>query len=80
MLKEYLGNNTTKYTLASGSEVTLTINELEELIENSPLVEELEIQIKELESDVTFLQRDIDDNKEEIDDLNNQIRELEKKI
>ena len=38
MLKEYLGDNTTKYTLTSGSEVILTDEELEELIEKSPLV------------------------------------------
>ena len=33
MLKEYIGNNTTKYTLISGSEVILTDDELNELIE-----------------------------------------------
>lgn len=44
MLKEYLGNNTYKYILTSGSEVTLSKEELEELIEeqDSQLVEELE--------------------------------------
>ena len=52
MLKEYLGDNTTKYTLTSGSEVILTDDELNELIENSPLVEDLLGQIENLESDV----------------------------
>ena len=80
MLKEYLGNNTHKYTLTYGSEVTLTIDELEELIGESPLVEDLKDQIEDLESDVRCLQRDVDDNKEEIQSLNIQICKLEKQI
>ena len=80
MLKEYLGNNTYKYTLTSGSEVILTDEELEELIEESPLVEDLKDQIEDLESDVSCLQQDVDDNKEEIDSLNEEIAKLEKQI
>ena len=49
MLKEYLGDNTTKYTLTSGSEVTLTDDELNELIEESPLIEDLKDKIEDLE-------------------------------
>ena len=78
MLKEYLYNNTYKYTLTSGSEVILTDDELNELIEESPLVEDLKDQIEDLESDVSCLQRDVDDNKEEIDSLNEEICKLEK--
>ena len=80
MLKEYLGDNTTKYTLTSGSEITLKDDELEELIEESPLVKDLKDQIEDLESDVKCLQRDVDDNKEEIDSLNEEIVKLEKQI
>ena len=80
MLKEYLGDNTTKYTLASGSEVTLTDDELEELIEESPLVEDLKDQIEDLESEVSDLQKDVDDNNKEIDSLNEEIVKLEKQI
>ena len=80
MLKEYLGNNTTQYVLTSGSEVILTDDELNELIENSQLVEDLKDQIEELESDVSCLQQDIDNNKEEIDSLNEEITKLEKQI
>ena len=80
MLKEYLGNNTTKYRLTSGSEVTLTDDELEELIENSELVEDLKDQIEDLESEVSCLQKDVDDNMEEIDSLNEEIVKLEKQI
>ena len=80
MLKEYLYNNTYKYTLTSGSEVTLTDDELNELIENSELVEDLKDQIENLESDVKCLQRDVSNNKEEIDSLNEEIAKLEKQI
>ena len=80
MLKEYLGDNTTKYTFTSGSEVILTDDELNELIENSPLVEDLKDQIEDLESDVKCLQEDVDNNKEEIDSLNEEIAKLEKQI
>ena len=80
MIREYLGDNTTKYTLASGSEIILTDDELNELIENSPLVEDLLGQIENLESDVSCLQRDVDNNKEEIDSLNEEIAKLEKQI
>ena len=80
MIKEYLGDNTTKYTLTSGSEIILTDDELNELIENSPLVEDLLGQIENLESDVSCLQRDVDNNKEEIDSLNEEIAKLEKQI
>ena len=57
MLKEYLGDNAYRYTLTSGSEVILTDDELNELIENSPLVEDLLDQIEDLESDVKCLQK-----------------------
>ncbi len=80
MLKEYLGNNTYKYVLTSGSEVTLTDNELNELIENSELVEDLKDKIEDLKSNVICLQQDIDDNMEEINSLNEEITKLEKQI
>ena len=80
MIKEYLGDNTTKYTLTSGSEVILTDDELNELIEESPLVEDFKDQIEDLESDVKCLQKDVDDNKEEIDSLNEEITKLKKQI
>ena len=58
MLKEYLGNNIYKYTLTSGSEVTLSTEELEELIEESPLVEDSKDQIEDLESDIKSLKEE----------------------
>ena len=80
MLKEYLGDNTTKYTLTSGSEVTLTDNELNELIENSPLVEDLLDQIEDLESDVKSLNEDVTHYEKEVNSLNEEITKLEQQI
>lgn len=80
MLKEYLCDNTYKYTLTSGSEITLTNNELNELIEESPLVEDLKDQIEDLESDVKSLNEDITYYEKEIDSLNEEIVKLELQI
>ena len=80
MIKEYLGDNTTKYTLTSGSEVTLTDEELNELIEESPLVEDLKDQIEDLESDVKSLNEDITYYEKEVNSLNKEIAKLELQI
>ena len=80
MLKEYLGDNTTKYTLTSGSEITLTDEELEELIKESPLVEDLKDQIEDLESDVKSLNEDITYYEKEVNSLNEEIARLELQI
>ena len=82
MLKEYLGDNTTKYTLTSGSEVTLTNDELEELIDeqDSQLVEELEEKIIELQSEMDSLKEDAIRNKTEIYSLNKEIERLNSKV
>ena len=76
MLKEYLGNNAYRYTLTSGSEITLTIDELNELIENSPLVEK----IANLEQDIKYLREEAKDYADEVRELNNEIAKLEKQI
>ena len=76
MLKEYLGNNAYRYTLTSGSEITLTIDELNELIENSPLVEK----IADLEQDIKYLREEAKEYAEEVRELNNEIAKLEKQI
>ena len=80
MLKEYLGDNTTKYTLTSGSEVILTDDELNELIENSPLFEDLLDQIEDLESDVKSLNEDVTHYEKEVNSLNEEIVKLEQQI
>ena len=80
MLKEYLCDNTTKYTLTSGSEITLTDDELNELIENSPLVEDLLDQIEDLESDVKSLKEDVTHYEKEVNGLNEEISKLEQQI
>lgn len=50
MQHQYEGNNTYKITLDSGKELTLTTTEWEELVEGSPVVEDLkkEIQAKNI--------------------------------
>ena len=49
MQKEYICNNTVKYTLSTGTEVTISEQELEELIEGSEIVAELKKEIVDLE-------------------------------
>ena len=80
MLKEYLGSEITKYTLTSGSEVTVTNNELEELIGESTLVEELEEKIVELEAEAKSLNEELKHYEREIDSLNKEILKLEQQI
>lgn len=80
MLKEYLGDNTYRYTLTSGSEITLTIDELEELIETSSIVKDLLDQIEDLESDIKSLNEDITCYEEEVNSLNEEIEKLELQI
>ena len=80
MIREYLGDNTTKYTLTSGSEVTLTNDELEELIEESDLVGDLKDKIEDLESEVKSLNEDVTHYEKEIDSLNEEISKLEQQI
>ena len=80
MIKEYLGDNTTKYTLTSGSEITLKDDELEELIEESPLVKDLKDQIEDLESDVKSLNEDVTYYEKEVNSLNEEIEKLELQI
>ena len=80
MIKEYLGDNTYKYTLTSGSEVILTDKELEELIEESPLVKYLKDQIEDLESDVKSLNEDVTYYEEEVNSLNKERAKLELQI
>lgn len=80
MLKEYLGDNTYRYTLTSGSEITLKDDELEELIEESPLVKDLKDQIEDLESDVKSLNEDVTYYEKEVNSLNEEIEKLELQI
>ena len=77
MLKEYLGDNTTKYILTSGSEVILTDEELNELIENSELVEDLKDELEDLKSDIESLKKDVTHYEKEVDSLNKEIAKLE---
>ena len=80
MIKEYLGSEITKYTLTSGSELTLSKEELEELIEESPLVEDLQDEVEDLKSDIESLQKEVKHYEREVDSLNKEISRLELQV
>lgn len=52
MTTEYLGNTQTQYSLMSGKEIILTEDELKELMENNPIVQDIEEENKKLISDL----------------------------
>ena len=80
MQKEYICNNTVKYTLSTGTEVTLSEPELEELIEGSEIVAELKKEIVDLEHKNKCLQDDLDLANNVKDDQVKLINRLEKQI
>ena len=80
MQKEYICNNTVKYTLSTGTEVTLSEPELEELIEGSEIVAELKKEIVDLEHKNKCLQDDLDLANNVKDDQVKLINRLEKEI
>ena len=80
MQKEYICNNTVKYTLSTGTEVTLSEPEIEELTEGSTIVEELKKEIKDLEDQNKYLQDDLDLANDVKDDQISIINRLEKQI
>ena len=80
MQKEYICNNTVKYTLSTGTEVTLSEPEMEELIEGSEIVAELKKEIVDLEHKNKCLQDDLDLANNVKDDQVKLINRLEKEI
>lgn len=80
MQKEYICDGTVKYTLSTGTEVTLSEPEMEELIENSKLVEDLKDQIEELKDQNKYLQDDLDLSNDTRDKQISIINRLEKQI
>ena len=80
MQKEYICNNTVKYTLSTGTEVTISEQELEELIEGSEIVAELKKEIVDLEHKNKCLQDDLDLSNDTIDKQISIINRLEKQI
>ena len=80
MQKEYICNNTVKYTLSTGTEVTLSEPEMEELIEGSTIVEDLKKEIKDLEDKNRYLQDDLDLSNDTRDKQISTINRLEKQI
>jgi len=80
MQKEYICDGICKYTLSSGKEITLSEDEVEELIENSIVVEDLKAEIVELEYQNKCLQDDLDSANDTKDDQEKLINRLEKEI
>jgi len=80
MQKEYICDDTVKYTLSTVKEVTLSEDEVEELIDNSIVVENLEEKIVELEEHIANLQYDLDSANDVKDSQISLINRLEKEI
>ena len=80
MQKEYIHSNIVKYTLSTGTEVTLSEPEMEELIEGSEIVAELKKEIVDLEHENKCLQDDLDLANDVKDDQVKLINRLEKQI
>jgi len=53
MITEYLGNSQTQYSLMSGKEIILTEDELKELMENNPIVQDIVEENRHLKSNLT---------------------------
>lgn len=80
MQKEYIHSNIVKYTLSTGTEVTLSEQEIGELIDGSEIVTELKKEIVDLEEHITNLQYDLDSANDVKDDQVKLINRLEKEI
>ena len=82
MQKEYLGtinnrHSLTKYTLSNGIEVTLTTEELEELLLNTDLYLDMRAEVISLESDISYMDSEADKLREALDyeeDTNDSLR------
>ncbi len=85
MIKIYIGNGKTIYTLTSGTEIVLNEEELKELLEENDLVKDLEMKVKKTEEELNESEsskryyRDLaDDKTDEIHDLKKDIEDLRK--
>jgi len=83
MIKNYIGNGKTIYTLTSGIEIVLTEDELKELLEENDLVKDLEMKVKEIEEELNKSESSkryyrilADDKTDEIHDLKKDIESL----
>jgi cell shape-determining protein MreC len=80
MQKEYICDGIVKYTLSTGKEVTLSVPEMEELIESSEIIEDLKSEIVQLEHENKCLQDDLDLSNDIKDEQISIINKLEKEI
>ena len=85
MIKNYIGNGKTIYTLTSGTEIVLNEEELKELLEENDFSTELKQEIKEIKDELfsseakkTFAENRVEELKDEIHDLKKDIEDLGK--
>jgi chromosome segregation ATPase len=85
MIKNYIGNRKTIYTLTSGTEIVLTEDELKELLEENNFSIELKQEVEELKEELvserakkTFAENRVEELKDEIHDLKKDIEDLGK--
>lgn len=87
MLKQYDGNDNYTIWFDSGRELKLTTVEFEELVKDSQLVDDLEVEIKNsdeyiktLENDAEVNLSDLEDHKLRIAEMVVEIEKLEEKL
>lgn len=80
MQKEYICDGVCKYTLSSGTEVTLSESDIEEIAKVINLFDELNDIIDDLENDILELKSNNDNNDETISSLEEEIDSLENKL
>jgi len=79
MITQYIGNETTIYTLSTGKEIVLKEDELKELLESNEVTKELLSQIKNLKYDAQDAEKKCSELRDRVHDLEMEINELEKK-
>ena len=85
MIKNYIGNGKTIYTLTSGTEIVLNEEELKELLEENDFSTDLKQEIEEIKDELfsseakkTFAENRAEELKDEIHDLKKDIEDLGK--
>jgi peptidoglycan hydrolase CwlO-like protein len=79
MIAQYIGNETTIYTLSCGKEIVLKEDELKELLESNDVAKELLSQIDDLKYDAQDAEKRCNELRDRVHDLEMEINELEKK-
>lgn len=85
MIKNYIGNGKTIYTLTSGTEIVLNEEELKELLEENDFWIDLKQEVEELKEELvserakkTYAENRVEELKDELYDFKKGIEDLEK--